>query len=209
MRPKTLTLTAVVLDRNGVSVAQKPVAAGNLTITGVLASGGIATFDISRHVGIYSDADDSSDTFTVYGTDRNGAVISEEITGPNTTTANGSKNFKTVTRVAIDKAATGNIEVGTTNQFDSQIVPVDSYTDNISYAVYLSAAASLTYNFKYTMSDIFAAGFLEADAVFLTDQGPKTVSTDSRSAGPFRACRLEITGFTSGTITWHIITAHK
>ncbi len=207
MRPKVITLTADVLDRDGISIAETMSGAGDMAITGDLAAGGVATLDIPRHIGIYAAGNEAAKTFTVYGTDRNGNSISEAITGPNAGTVNGSKNFKTVTQIAVSAATAGNVEVGTTNEFDSQIVPVNSYADKISYFVELSSDKNLTYEFKYTGSDIFAAGFLEADAVWSSDIGPKTVNSNSGSIDPFRACRLEITNFAAGTIVWNIVTA--
>ncbi|KKN42605.1 hypothetical protein LCGC14_0711550 [marine sediment metagenome] len=207
MTPKKITLTALALVRNGISVAETMSGSGDMAITGAYATDGVGILDIPRHIGIYAAGNESGKTFTVYGTDRNGAVISESITGPNATTVNGSKNFKTVTRVAVDAATAGDVEVGTTNQFDSQIVPVDSYKDNISYNVSLSSDKDLTYEFEYTLSDILASGFVEADAVWFSDLGPKTVNSVSGSITPFRACRLVITNYVAGTITWNIVTA--
>jgi len=206
MRPQTVAFTMDALDRNGISIAQTPAVAGNLSITGALATGGVATMDVPRHVAIYSDADESGDTYTITGTDRYGAALTETITGPNTTTVNGSKNFLTVTQVATSGAGTGNIEVGTGPEADTKVYPVDRYSDKLSYSVSRSSGAGLTYNFKYTLDPIWfprgsTSSFSEDSATWFTDLGPKIVNTASASAAPITAWRLEVTSFTTGTAT--------
>lgn len=104
-------------DADGIATSQSPSGAGDLTLDGTYASSGTATLDVPRAVSITSDADDSGNTFTVTGTDQYGYDLSEEITGPNTTTTQGAKAFKTVTNVAIDGAAAGNVEAGTADIF--------------------------------------------------------------------------------------------
>lgn len=102
------------VDADGVSVAQTMSGSGSqdLTITGALATGGVATMDVPRHVSITSDADDSGRTFTITGTNTYGDVITEAITGPSSTTVYGIKQFKTVTTVNIDDDSTGELTVG-------------------------------------------------------------------------------------------------
>ena len=114
------------LDRNGISVAETMSAAGNMAITGTFATGGVATLDYPRHVGIYASGNEAAKTFTVYGTDRQGRVISEAITGPSATTVTSVNNYKTVTRIAVSAATAGDVEVGTDGKMDSQIYPVDT-----------------------------------------------------------------------------------
>ena len=96
MRPITRSITLVALDRIGISVSQDPVSQANLTMTGALTSGGVYTADVPRHIGIYTAGDESSTTYTVTGTDRSGAAMTEDIVG---TAANetvyGLKNFAT------------------------------------------------------------------------------------------------------------------
>src|SRR3990167_974441 len=101
------------LDANGICLTQTPSGAGDLTINGALATSGVATLDVPRHIIITSTANDSARTFTITGTNAYGDATSEAITGPNTTTVRGYKQFKTVTQVAISGAATGSIVVGT------------------------------------------------------------------------------------------------
>jgi len=212
MRAYHLNFSMAVLDRNGVSVAQKPTAASNLTITGALATGGVATFDVARHVGIYSSGADTGRTFTVTGTDRNGKALSEAITGPGAAaTVNGSSNFLTITQIAVDAATAGNIEVGTTDEADTAFVVTDAYRDTITYGIDLSASAGLTSEFKYTVSDPFDSSFSQETANYRADLGASNGDYQGVSDGPISGCRLEITNWTSADdiVNFHIITSDK
>ena len=102
-------------DSDAICLAQTPAAGGSqaLTIAGTLATAGVATMDIPRHVIIDSTADDSGRSFTVVGTNDYGDKLTETITGPNTATTRGLQRFKTVTSVTVDDDTAGEISVGT------------------------------------------------------------------------------------------------
>ena len=100
------------LDADSISQSQTPSGAGNLTINGAKASGGVATFDSARQVTITSAGNDSARTFTVTGTDVNGFSISEAVTGANASAATSTKHFKTVTQIAVDDATAGAVTAG-------------------------------------------------------------------------------------------------
>jgi len=198
MRAKKITVAPAALDRNGISVAQQLVGAGNLTITGALATSSVATPDIPRHVGIYCAGDIATVTFTVTGTDRYDAAMTETITGVNATTVSRNKNFKTVTQVAADAAVGTNVEVGTTDELETAWIPMDHYkeTQNVQYSV--SSGAGVTCAIEWTLDNPFDSSFDEH--AVLTESG-------NMSDGPVRAVRLNITGFTSGTAYMTIIHA--
>jgi hypothetical protein len=107
----------VALSATAVAAAQAVAAAGNLTINGATASGGVATLDVPRCLSIVSTGADTTQTATITGTDAYGIPMTETITFNSTTTVNGQKAFKTVTRVAISAALAGNASVGSTDIF--------------------------------------------------------------------------------------------
>jgi len=98
----------------GVTTAQLLGAAGNLTIDGTRASGGVATLDAPRNFTLtVATTNQSGINFTVYGTDEYGAALVEVLAGPNNNTVQGKKAFKTITRVAASAAvATNGVSVG-------------------------------------------------------------------------------------------------
>jgi len=201
---KTKTFTMAVLDRNGISTAQQTAEAANLTITGALATGGVATLDVPRHIGIYCAGDINTVTFTVYGTDRYGNSITETITGVNATTVNGTKNFKTVTQVAADAAVGTNVEVGSTNQADTAIYAVSYRAPSTTYQVELSASAGLTWAFEYTTRDVLGISLPEDSITWFTDLSAQTGNADNVTEGSITACRLAITNWTSASDTVYL-----
>jgi len=109
-------IVPVALSATAVAAAQAVAGAGNLTINGASASGGVATLDVPRAVSVVSSAaGDTTQTATVYGTDAYGVPMTEAIAFNGTTTVAGQKAFKTVTRVAISAALAGNASVGSTD----------------------------------------------------------------------------------------------
>ena len=111
-------IVPVALDADGIAQAQAVAGAGNLTLNGALASGGVVVLDVPRTVEIdSSNAGDTTQTATVFGTDAYGNAMTETIAFNGTTAVAGQKAFKTVTRVAVSAVMAGNANVGTTDVF--------------------------------------------------------------------------------------------
>lgn len=112
-------------DTDGVVDGATATGAATLSATGVLVSGGVATFDVPRAVSLTSTGNNSSVTYTVTGTDEYGETLTEAITGPNNTTVVGAKAFKTVTSVASSAAVVGTMDVGTSAKLGFPIAVAD------------------------------------------------------------------------------------
>ena len=109
--PATKSATAVC-------AAQAVAAAGNATINGASATGGVATFDYARTVNVDStNAGDTTQTVTVTGTDYWGQAQTETIALNGTTLVAGQKSFKTITAVAVSALLTGDLTVGNEDVF--------------------------------------------------------------------------------------------
>src|SRR5688500_12081268 len=96
----SITVQLAAADADGICKTQTPLAAGNLTINGDLASGGVATIataNTARQVIITSAGNDSGRTFTIYGTDAAGNTFSEALTGASGGAATSVAHFRTVT----------------------------------------------------------------------------------------------------------------
>lgn len=113
--PAVATLIFVAGVANGVCLAQAPAAAGALTLNGSKVTAGVATFDAARRVALASTGNEGATVFAITGTDRYGNAQSESLTIPNGTIALTQQDFLTVTAVAMNAAAIGNITVGTSN----------------------------------------------------------------------------------------------
>lgn len=206
MRPLKIAFSMAAADADGICLSQTPAAGGvqSLTINGVLAAGGVATMDVARRVSITSAGNDSGRTFTVTGTDRYGKTQTEAITGPNTTTVIGAKDFKTVTSITIDDNSAGAITVGSGDEAATAWIPLDLYRSpvNVSFAVALSAGASLTYTVQHTLDNPFDGSAMVA--LNHATIAAKTVAGDGGYAMPITAIRLFVENFVSGTATFSV-----
>ncbi len=109
-----IILNAPAGDVDGIATAQAVAAAGNLTLDGAFATGGVATITAARNVAIIStNAGDTTQTATVTGTDLMGKLQVEDIAFNGVTEAVGAKAFGTVTQIAISAALAGNGSAGT------------------------------------------------------------------------------------------------
>jgi hypothetical protein len=112
----TYSVVPIALDADGICAAQAIAAAGNATINGALASGGVVALDVPRAVSVVSaNAGDTTQTVTISGTDVYGVPMTQTLTLNGTTTASGAKAFSRVTRVAVSAALAGNLTVGSTD----------------------------------------------------------------------------------------------
>lgn len=156
MLPISVTVQLSTPGANVISTTQTPGAAGNLTITGAAATGGVATLTTgpaARQVLVTTAADESGKTLTIYGTDANGQVISEQMTGPSGTTGVTTQYFKTVTRVAVSAAFTGAVTVGTNGVGGSRPISLDQWASG-STAMQVDVDGTATFTIKQTLDDI-------------------------------------------------------
>lgn len=93
-------------DADLIAAAQTAAGAEDLTLTAAAANLG------GRIVVITSAADDSGVVFTVKGLDRNGAYLSEALTGTNAGLTATTQEFIKVTAVSTDGATAGDVTVG-------------------------------------------------------------------------------------------------
>tara|TARA_B110000503_G_scaffold141264_1_gene234228 strand:+ start:960 stop:3563 length:2604 start_codon:yes stop_codon:yes gene_type:complete len=97
-------------DADGIVDAETLSSSGNFTLDGAQTIGGSAT-GLNSFLTISSSNDNSSHTFTITGTDIDGEVLTETITGVNNNTLTSTNIFKTVTQISSDGAASA-INVG-------------------------------------------------------------------------------------------------
>ena len=107
-----ITADIVALDADGITTTASLSGAGTLAINGTLASTGTVTLSSGRQVTITSAGNDTGVTFTVTGTDVNGAAQTEAITGASGAAATSTKYFKTITEIANSAASAGAVTAG-------------------------------------------------------------------------------------------------
>jgi hypothetical protein len=147
------TAGVITLDRDGIAASQTPGAAGPLTLNGVGVSGGIATLTPPRRVAIFSGSNIAARVFTVTGTDRNGAVVTDTITGINNTTVSTRKLFKTVTSISVDAATGAAVEAGWTATSITSWIHVANL-NHVRVGVDVPAGATVTYSIEATMENL-------------------------------------------------------
>lgn len=208
MITQTITLSAAV--GNAVCASQTPTGAGALTINGANASGGVYTAPNStpRHLSITTAANESAKTFTITGTDRNGAAMTYSTLGADTaTTTVYPVNFNTITSVTVSAATAGAITVGFAAAANTGWVPLDRHSsDVIGLSAKLTTDAGLTFTLQTTTADLQAAGVNENDVLCLNSSefasNANTHKTLSLSA---TGIRFLINGWTAGGVTFTVL----
>ena len=112
---------------NNVGLSQTPLAAGNLLLNGALVVGGVAMLDQPRRVIVTSAGNDTTRTFTAYGTDFSGNALQASVAGANVGAADFGVSFATVTRIAVSAATAGAITIGTNAIADSRPIFLDGH----------------------------------------------------------------------------------
>jgi hypothetical protein len=143
-------------DIDGIATAQAVAAPGNLTLDGAFANAAqtLATIVNARNVSIVSsNAGDTTQTATVYGTDIVGNQQVEDIAFNGTTEAVGLKAFGTVNRVAIDASLAGNASVGTSVTLANIEMGLDAGLEAAYDAVHALDGAGAAEGGSFTVAD--------------------------------------------------------
>lgn len=165
---RTLTIVGTGVDYTGGVYAVKETLTGAnasvvasqqlyYTITSITISGsaagaitvgraGIATMDNPRRVDITSGDDDTDITFTITGTDVDGSVISEVLTGADTAAATSVLSYKTVTSILTSGAVQTTVEVGSSAMADSEWIRFDDFAANAQTSVIVAASGTVNWD---------------------------------------------------------------
>lgn len=202
MQPIVLTCALAAADDDGICASQSAAGAGNLTINGLLASGGVATLTgagMARQVVITSADDDSGITFTITGTGPNGQSISETVAGPDTTTATTTNYFRTVTQVAVSGATASTVTVGTNGVGSSRIVQPDLHITPFNIGVGCEVTGTINYTVQHTFDEIgYGTDLTWFDHASIADE---STDADGNYAFPVRGIRVEINSGTGSVKT--------
>jgi hypothetical protein len=152
-RSVRLTKTLAAASATAVALSQTPLAAGNLTINGVSASGGVATFASQRRVLFTFAASEVGRVFTVYGTNESGSSIIEAVAGA-ASTAVTLLDFKTVTRIAVDGATAGALTVGTNGVGATPWISFDFEKHPVPFSLAVTVTGTVNYTVQYTYDDL-------------------------------------------------------
>ncbi len=151
--PITLAKTLATADDDGISLSQTPLAAGDLTITGALATGGVADLGSQRRVILTFAADETGHTFVVYGTQVGGAAIQETIAGTTAGIVSSTLDFLTVTRISISAAATGALKAGTNGVGATRWLLMNYDIDPFAVGFVVGVTGTVNYTVQFTDDD--------------------------------------------------------
>ena len=188
---------------------QTPTGAGDLTITGALATAGVADLGAVTAPTIYAVSDESGKNFTFYGTDYyDMAITSAALAGPTAgATVTSLTSFKTITRIAVSAATTGAVEAGVAGTGISRAIPMDIHQSAFNVALVLDVTGTIDCTVQHTHADPFSATFNNYTATWLNHDtmAAKTADDDDNYAFPVRAIRLKVNSSSSGTASLSII----
>lgn len=154
MQPITVSVGPLVTaSANNIAQSQTVSGAANVVLDGTLVSGDIAYLDTPRRVLITNSGNDSSITFTVYGTTFSGQVISEVLQGTSGSTVASKLDFATVTSIATSgSTSVSGITVGTNGVAGSRWIRLDSWANN-NTAIQCNVVGTVNYTIQVTMDD--------------------------------------------------------
>jgi hypothetical protein len=153
---RTITGTADALT--AIALAQTTAGAGDLVINGTAAAGGVATLPLAAPVALVSAANLSAITFTVYGTDRTGSLISESLAGPNATTTKTVRQFLTVTRISVSAAVGTNVNSGISAPFYSGWMPFNQWRTPFNAMLRTKISGTVNYDLEATLKGVMLQG---------------------------------------------------
>lgn len=203
-QPITASVKLGTATDSNISLSQSPGAAGNLTITGALASGGVATLVTygAALVIITSGGDDHLKTFTIYGTDESGLPQSESLAGANVGVATSTLYYKTVTRIAINAASAGTVKAGTSGVGVTRWVNLNVYAQPCNTVVACDITGTVNYDIQYTYND------LSSVTKTWTDSGLVGVTADGEATYSFPITGVRaLLNSGSGTVAMTVIEA--
>lgn len=202
-------------DPDGIAASQTPLAAGDLTINGALASGGVATLGegkVQRRVIITSVGDDSARTFTIIGTNSDGTQIGEQLAGGGVGVAvQSARDYQTVTRISVDAATAAAVSAGTNGVGATPWIVLDRHRNPFAVGFGITVDGTVDYQPQHTFDDVQRPNAPVPD-VFTNDGTPfnpapgASDSQDGNVAFPVAAFRVQINSGT-GTLRIRVIQA--
>ena len=134
MRPITSTVGPLTAQTvNNVILSQTRTGAGNLLVNGSLASGGVATLSTPQRLLVTDLGNNSSISYTIFGTTWAGDYAAETVAGTSSGTSVTKTDFATVTRVYSTGTVTTGVEIGTNGTGASAWIFLDPYALGTCY----------------------------------------------------------------------------
>ena len=183
--------------------------AADLVLNGTLVTGGVATSAAAQKVSVEGTGDNSGITFTFTGTDADGSVETEVVTGANNGTATTTLYYLTIDTIAASGAVTGNVEVGWLKANGavgkSLVQNLTNYFPEMS--VTGIPTGTLTFTIQHTQ-DVMPST-VEPNWFDTVDMVGKTAQVEGNILLGIGATRGKITSYTSGTLKVTILQSNQ
>ena len=205
MNPITRTIAVGAASVNSIAHTQTPGGAGNLTLVSTP-----VVLDFARRVLFTPAGAEATNTtiWTVYGTNRSGAAISEVVNGVNNpTTVGTNQDFLTVSRIAVNKTQAGNIQVGTSGIASTNWVMQNNATTPQNTGIQVVVSGTINYTVEYTYTDPNTLASGSWPQVFsLATMLSQTATLDGTITTPVWGVRLTQNSFTNpGSATMTVL----
>ena len=198
MRPKSTGYTLSAASAAGFMTTVVLTGAGPnfTTIAGAPSDG------IGHLVSVTSGANVAGITFTITGTDSNGNVITNTVTGVNANTVNGTKYFKTVTSVSISSTLAANTaSVGWTAAAATPVYPTDQYKLTGPLVGIALDGSTVTWTAQYTNTPAYAPEDLSTmDDWYTLGTASSTTNIATSAPSGTTAVRVLVVSHTNGTL---------
>ncbi len=212
MRPKQFDIDLPDVDPNGIAEDQTTGGAGNLVLNGALCDLGTAgQFDIADsyssgiggvRISLESAGNLSALTFTVTGSNQDGIVTTEAITGPNAGTVESTVYWSQITEIAVDGSVGTNVEVGTVDEVITKTVPIN-WRDWEPFTV---AVAGLSGTVQFDIDETFDRSDIQEPVNWVTNQSNQTADLTASLTRHARATRLVVDSYSSGAeLQFHVL----
>ena len=210
-----------VLDDDSLFTQASPVGSGTQNFAGGFLKD---SKDLNSTIVLTCLADESSNKFTITGTDYDDNSISETLNGVNNGIISGSQIFKTVTSFSLSNSVAGNIKIGTNGRHrindNDSILTQNSYTANtyststspnlngvLSSSGYLGARVTVQ-NLEDERNNVYTVNGFNLDGDVVSENIQGTNGTLSKGNQIFKSITsVTIANNTSGAISIGTIAA--
>lgn len=204
---KTVSLSLPTAVANGIAQSQSGTAATPLTLNGSLVTAGVANLVKAQRVIVTSAGNDSTNIFTIVGTDTYGRVQTEALKGANTAAAQTSRDFLTVTSITPTNNTAAAVTSGTVNVGSTIPMIVDALVNSAIYGVSTTVTGTVNYTVEKSSDDLGPNYDFNTNVVTwypAPSFTAQTTSVDGEIQGPCNFIRLTINSG-AGTVVLRVI----
>lgn len=198
------TLSVTASSSTTIAASQIGTASTALTLNGLSVTNGVATLSPARRVTITSAGNDSTNTFTITGTDYYGRTQTEALAGTGTSTAVTQRDFLTVTSIIPTNNTAAAVTAGTNGTASTPPYVVDQFANPNSYGIGSVVTGSATYTVESAFDNLFPNWDLNANTAtwyaLSNTFNSATTSTSGIITGPFTMMRTTVTSGTGSVI---------